>query len=96
MWMRLIDDQSKAMTSKQRRAITISGIVQGVGFRPFVYSLASQLKLYGFVQNRSGELLIEVEGGESVLNQFTERLQIATSTVVTDRSTFLAANSGNQ
>ena len=63
------------MSSNQRRAITISGIVQGVGFRPFVYSLASQLKLQGFVQNRSGEVLIEVEGGESVLDQFTDRLQ---------------------
>ncbi len=63
------------MNSTQRRAITISGIVQGVGFRPFVYSLASQLKLCGFVQNQSGEVLIEVEGLESVLNQFIDRLQ---------------------
>ncbi len=63
------------MNSKQRRAIAISGIVQGVGFRPFVYSLASQLNLKGFIRNRSGGVLIEVEGSESVLNQFTDRLK---------------------
>ena len=34
-----------------RRAIAISGIVQGVGFRPFVYGLATRLGLRGFVKN---------------------------------------------
>jgi hydrogenase maturation protein HypF len=59
----------------QRRAIEVSGIVQGVGFRPFVYSLAVQLGLCGFVQNRSGTVLIEVEGSEPVLDTFLRRLQ---------------------
>ncbi len=59
----------------QRRAITVSGIVQGVGFRPFVYSLASQLQLVGFVQNRSGEVQIEAEGSATALDLFTERLR---------------------
>ncbi len=59
----------------QRRAIKITGIVQGVGFRPFVFSLASRLKLGGFVQNRSGEVRIEVEGHKSALNRFTEHLR---------------------
>jgi hydrogenase maturation protein HypF len=36
----------------ERRAIVIRGIVQGVGFRPFVFGLASQLKLSGFVRKR--------------------------------------------
>lgn len=58
----------------QRRTITVSGIVQGVGFRPFVYSLASQLKLVGFVQNRSGQVSIEAEGSLTALDRFTEQL----------------------
>ncbi|NND95923.1 MAG: carbamoyltransferase HypF [Pirellulaceae bacterium] len=59
----------------QRRAITISGVVQGIGFRPFVYRLASQMHLHGFVLNRSGQLLIEVQGKRSDLDQFIARLQ---------------------
>ena len=45
-----------------RRAIAVSGIVQGVGFRPFVYDLATRLGLNGFVRNQTGGVLIEVEG----------------------------------
>ena len=45
-----------------RRAIAVSGIVQGVGFRPFVYDLATRLGLNGFVRNETGGVLIEVEG----------------------------------
>ena len=45
-----------------RRAIAISGIVQGVGFRPYVFGLASDLRLHGFVKNSAGGVLIEVEG----------------------------------
>ena len=46
----------------ERREITVQGIVQGVGFRPFVHGLASQYQLNGFVKNRAGSVLIEVEG----------------------------------
>ncbi len=59
----------------QRRAIEVSGVVQGVGFRPFVFALASQMKLNGFVQNRSGAVWIEIEGDESGLNCFTDCLR---------------------
>src|SRR5205823_684180 len=45
-----------------RRAITISGIVQGVGFRPLTYRLASRLGLQGCIRNCNGGVLIEVEG----------------------------------
>jgi hydrogenase maturation protein HypF len=57
-----------------RRAISVQGIVQGVGFRPFVYSLAARLGLHGFVQNRTGTVLIEVEGETSVLDRFLTEL----------------------
>ncbi len=46
----------------ERRAISVDGIVQGVGFRPFVHGLASRLHLQGFVRNQTGNVRIEVEG----------------------------------
>ena len=57
-----------------RRTITVSGIVQGVGFRPFVYALASDLHLHGFVKNSAGSVLIEVEGNSSDLDVFLDAL----------------------
>lgn len=46
----------------ERLQITIAGVVQGVGFRPFVHGLATRLGLAGSVTNRAGEVVIEVEG----------------------------------
>ena len=46
----------------QRARIHISGIVQGVGFRPFVYNLAIRLNLKGWVRNTSAGVDIEVDG----------------------------------
>ena len=46
----------------ERRAISVDGIVQGVGFRPFVHGLAARLHLQGFVRNQTGNVRIEVEG----------------------------------
>jgi hydrogenase maturation protein HypF len=57
-----------------RRAIAVTGIVQGVGFRPFVYDLANRLGLIGFVRNESGGVLIEVEGESESLDRFVGEL----------------------
>src|SRR6516225_2884623 len=54
----------------QRRAITVRGIVQGVGFRPYAYNLASRLRLHGFVKNQTGTVLIEIEGEPPSLDHF--------------------------
>ena len=54
----------------ERRSIVVSGIVQGVGFRPFVYGLAARRGLSGFVKNQSSGVLIEVEGEASALDDF--------------------------
>src|SRR5262245_45028539 len=54
----------------ERRAITVCGIVQGVGFRPFVYGLASHFGLRGFVRNQTSGVLIEVEGESHSLDCF--------------------------
>ena len=58
----------------ERRAITVRGIVQGVGFRPFIHGLATRLGLVGFVNNRSGVLHIEIEGEPGLLEQFVSEL----------------------
>ena len=55
-----------------RAKILVRGIVQGVGFRPFVYSLAKSLNLKGFVLNSSRGVTIEIEGSGS--STFVERL----------------------
>jgi hydrogenase maturation protein HypF len=58
----------------ERRAIAIQGIVQGVGFRPFVHGLASRLGLRGFVKNGVGGVLIEVEGDAAALDCFVAEI----------------------
>ena len=58
----------------ERRAIAIQGIVQGVGFRPFVHGLALRLALQGFVRNRSGGVWIEIEGERKSLDRFLDEL----------------------
>ncbi|RME38390.1 MAG: carbamoyltransferase HypF, partial [Thermoflexia bacterium] len=55
--------------------IHITGIVQGVGFRPFVYNLATQLGLSGWVLNSSSGVEIEAVGPGAVLEDFVRRLQ---------------------
>jgi hydrogenase maturation protein HypF len=59
----------------ERRAITVDGIVQGVGFRPFVYGLAVELGLVGFVKNQTGRVLIEAEGESAALDRFLNELK---------------------
>ncbi|MGC2450639.1 MAG: acylphosphatase, partial [Candidatus Sulfotelmatobacter sp.] len=48
--------------ARQRLRITLRGAVQGVGFRPFVYRLATEMSLPGWVLNSSSGLVVEVEG----------------------------------
>jgi hydrogenase maturation protein HypF len=58
----------------ERRAINVRGIVQGVGFRPFVHGLASRFHLQGFVRNQSGDVRIEVEGEGGSLDRFLNEI----------------------
>ncbi len=60
---------------KHALRIEIHGAVQGVGFRPFVYRLATELGLTGWVLNDSRGVFIEVEGPATGLEQFLARLE---------------------
>lgn len=59
----------------KRIHIHLTGIVQGVGFRPFVYNLARRLGLKGWVLNSSEGVHIEIEGSPEKLEQFLSLLQ---------------------
>lgn len=55
--------------------VHITGIVQGVGFRPFVYKLATRLDLKGWVKNTSAGVDIEVDGDKDILDSFIRSLR---------------------
>src|SRR5690348_9123868 len=58
-----------------RKHIRVRGIVQGVGFRPFVYNLAHGLELAGYVLNSSAGVTIEIEGSEGAVSSFIAKLR---------------------
>jgi len=58
----------------QARHLIITGKVQGVGFRPFIYRLAHQLSLSGSVRNCTGQVEIHVQGPEPSLEQFCSEI----------------------
>lgn len=59
----------------QRCRVTVEGVVQGVGFRPFVYRLATELGVDGFVGNDSSSVFIEIQGRRSAVAEFLDRLR---------------------
>ncbi|OBH49599.1 carbamoyltransferase HypF [Mycobacterium mantenii] len=58
-----------------RQRITVTGVVQGVGFRPFVHRIATELGLAGFVGNDSGAVFLEVQGRPGQVAEFGRRLR---------------------
>jgi hydrogenase maturation protein HypF len=61
--------------SHDARALTVEGVVQGVGFRPFVWRLATELGLVGRVRNAAGRVEIEAAGSGGALDAFVRRLR---------------------
>ncbi len=57
-----------------RRQIDVSGIVQGVGFRPYVYRLATGRHLKGTIRNTSAGVTIEIQGPAETVQDFVEHL----------------------
>jgi len=74
---KVILDNTKApkkVAAIKRLRLNIRGSVQGVGFRPFVYRLATKLGLSGWVRNSPQAVQIELEGCVDKLNEFIQRL----------------------
>lgn len=61
--------------AKRHFHIIVQGIVQGVGFRPFVYRLANNFSLHGFVCNSTDGVHISIEGEQSNIDAFLENLR---------------------
>ena len=69
-----VDTVNPAGGAHIRRAFRVSGVVQGVGYRPFVYRLAEKFALAGWVLNDSAGVGIEAEGTAAALDAFAEAL----------------------
>lgn len=63
------------MPSLERHQIEVRGIVQGVGFRPFVYRIARDLGLVGSVRNTAGSVQIDAQGNREALHRFVRTLK---------------------
>jgi hydrogenase maturation protein HypF len=61
----------------ERRLIEVEGLVQGIGFRPFVHHLATRLALKGSVRNHTSGVSIDVEGESTSLDEFLSELTVA-------------------
>lgn len=66
---------NRPAAQSRRMQIDVRGVVQGVGFRPFVYNLARSLDLTGHVFNSSAGVTIEVEGAEAAVERFLRALE---------------------
>lgn len=64
--------------AKVRRQLKVSGVVQGVGFRPFVYNLAHNLNLSGWVCNNAHGVELQIEGEKAQIETFVRQLVIDT------------------
>lgn len=63
--------------ARRRQRFDVAGVVQGVGFRPFVYSAAAELQLTGTVRNDVAGVIVDVEGTPEHLAEFGRRLRHA-------------------
>ena len=70
-----VADAAQGLSPAARLKMTIRGAVQGVGFRPFVYRLAAELGLNGWVNNTAQGVFLEVEGAREQLDQFLMRVE---------------------
>ncbi len=99
-----------AVKDKIRRRLRVTGQVQGVGFRPFVYRLAGSLSLTGLVGNDARGVTVEIQGPAAAVDEFAARLktdapplaeivsveQSATEPVEGERGFRIAASAGGE
>jgi len=69
------DPKTALQATKIRREVRVRGVVQGVGFRPFVYRLAGEQGLAGFIGNDTDGVVIEIEGSPPAVEAFLTRLR---------------------
>ncbi len=69
------DASPSNLTALERRRIHVDGVVQGVGFRPFIYGLATRHGLTGWVLNSSSGVDIEVQGAPQQVAAFVEAIR---------------------
>ena len=70
-----MNDRAQAKTGLERRGVLVRGVVQGVGFRPFVYRLATEEGLAGSIGNDTDGVTIEIEGPVARVEAFVTRLR---------------------
>ena len=63
------------MVTMKTEKVLVEGIVQGVGFRPFVYRIATELELAGYVRNLGNVVEIIIQGSEDKIVDFIFKLQ---------------------
>lgn len=74
--MRVEEAESRRVSQEGARLkVVIRGAVQGVGFRPFIYRLATEMGLHGWVSNSTAGVFIEVEGERERLTEFLLRIE---------------------
>lgn len=72
---RLVNREDSQTIDLYRYRLFVKGIVQGVGFRPFIYRLAHEQGIHGYVFNQLGEVIIEGEGPKNKLETFINLIQ---------------------
>jgi len=65
----------RAVSDTKRVLVTLTGVVQGVGFRPFIFRIACGLGLRGWVENQGSRVLVDVEGSEESVDAFVATLR---------------------
>jgi hydrogenase maturation protein HypF len=70
--------KNRALKRHERYEVLVQGVVQGVGFRPFVFRLATEEQLAGFIGNDTDGVTIEVEGEAEKIQLFLTRLRAET------------------
>ncbi|KIQ66356.1 hydrogenase maturation protein HypF [Kitasatospora griseola] len=69
-----VGQEAPSAAGLERRRVAVRGVVQGVGFRPFVFALAAELGLAGTVTNTGEGVLAEIEGRTEALESFCRRV----------------------
>jgi hydrogenase maturation protein HypF len=70
-----VPTDTSSPSARARHRVIVHGVVQGVGFRPFVYALARELGLSGEVANTSAGVFVEIEGAAPALAMFAVRVR---------------------